>query len=114
MAQHSTVRQLIAEGAKTSSPITIFCLHGCQTIKEDRGADGMTDHSIHSHRKCFLFFFFKHAVLESFLIQVWISHSLMGVVEDWKKMEDCFDMYCWNQSHMRDLVLISFLYVKGS
>lgn len=24
MAQHSTVRQLIAEGAKTSSPITIF------------------------------------------------------------------------------------------
>ena len=60
----------------------------------------------------FLFFFFKHAVLESFLIQVWISHSLMGVVEDWKMIEDCFDMYCWKESHMRDLVLISFLHVK--
>ena len=59
MAQHSTVCQLIAEGAKTSSPITIFCLHGCQTIKEVRGADGLTDHSIHRHRKSLLFFFFS-------------------------------------------------------
>ena len=44
--------------------------------------------------------FLKKTVLESDLIQVCVVLLLYS--------------YCWNQSHMFDLVLISFLHVRGS